>query len=151
MLRLAASLIAFVVASGCAGSRPAVEAPFGWTGAWAGEGRQWNDGDRTRPPDERWTVRVAVSDVPGATGVTSTATIEYPELGCGGTLEFVGPNTAADAQAGDRIYRETITTGTDRCVTGGTVLLRPSRNSLLYAWAMDGRATVASARLERQR
>ena len=146
-LRLLPLALVVLVVAGCGGSRTAVEAPVGITGVWSGEGRQWNDGDRSREPDERWLVRVSVAD----DGVTPTGSIEYPDLGCSGTLAYVGPNSAADAQTGDRIFREEITVGGDRCVTGGTVLLRPSRNSLLYAWAMDGRPTVAAARLERQR
>lgn len=145
--RLVALTSVLFVLAGCGGVRTAVEAPVGMTGVWAGEGRQWNDGDRSRDPDERWLVRVSVAD----DGVTPTATIEYPGLGCSGTLTYVGPNAAADAQAGDRVFTEEITVGADRCVTGGTVLLRPSRSSLIYAWAMDGRPTVAAARLERQR
>ncbi len=142
-----ALVLALLITAGCGGSRSAADAPLTLSGTWAGEGRQWNDGDRSREPDERWLVRVTLVD----DGITPTATIEYPELGCSGTLAYVGANTAADAQPGDRIFREDITGGADQCVTGGTVLLRPSRNALIYAWAMDGRPTVAAARLERQR
>lgn len=144
-LRLLSLVALGTLLAGCGGSRE-VTAP-GMSGVWAGEGRQWNSGDRTAEPDDRWLVRVTVAE--DAMG-TPSASIDYPELGCGGRLAYVGPNTALDAQPGDRVFREEITYGTDRCADGGTVMLRPSRNSLIFAWAMDGRPTVAAARLVRQ-
>lgn len=140
-----ALVLTAAVAAGCGGARPAE--PESLVGMWAGEGRQWNSGDRTQPPDETWPVRVTMT---GTVASGYTGTIAYPEQQCGGSLVYVGPNTAFDAQPGDAVFREEITYGTDRCVDGGTVLLRPSRRSLVYAWAIDGRPTVAAARLERE-
>ena len=131
-----------VVTAGCGGGRDAAITSL--AGTWVGEGKQWNDGDRSGDPDDEWTVRIGL----GASGA-SGGTIEYPDLACGGTLEYVGPNTDAGAQAGDMIFREKLTYGTDNCADGGTVLLRPSGDALIYAWAIDGYAAVAAARLKR--
>lgn len=145
-----AAVVALVLVSplaGCGGSRAATTTDS-LAGVWEGEGRQWNDGGRSREPDEEWTIRVTLA--PGATGAYD-GSVDYPSLQCGGRLEYVGPNTSLDAQPGDMIFRETITYGTDRCVTGGTVMLRPStRRGIVLAWAIADRPTVASARLERQ-
>lgn len=135
--------LALSLASGCAGSRGDV--PDTLAGTWVGEGRQWNDGDRTREPDDTWAVRVALGADPTAGG-----SIEYPDLACGGTLAYVGPNTQMDAQPGDVIFRESLSYGTDNCADGGTVLLRPSGRTLIYAWSIDGYAAEAAARLERE-
>lgn len=127
----------------CGGSR--MDAPLSLTGTWAGEGRQWDSGDRSQEPDAVWPLRITLN----ADG-TPSGSIDYPSLGCGGSLEYVGPNSAMDAQAGDMVFRETLTYGTDACADGGTVLLRPSGRDLIYAWAIDGYAAEAAARLERE-
>ncbi len=142
---LFALLLVSPFVAACGGSPPVATDPL--VGQWAGEGRQWNDGDRTQAPDETWTVRVSVG---GSMAAGYTGTIEYPALQCGGSLEYVGPNTDAGAQPGDAIFTEVISYGTERCVAGGTVMLRPSRRHLILAWAIAGRPTVAAARLERQ-
>lgn len=115
-------------------------------GSWTGEGQQWNGGDRSQTPDEVWGLRVTLAD---AAGGGYAGTVEYTDQQCGGTLEYVGPNSDAGAQPGDVVFLERITYGTERCIDGGTVLLRPSGRDLIYAWAISGRPTVAAARLER--
>lgn len=149
MSRSALLLLTLVLAAplvtACGGSPPVATDPL--VGVWAGEGRQWNDGDRSHAPDETWTVRVSVG---GSMAAGYTGTIEYPGLQCGGSLDHVGPNTDPGALPGDAVFTEVISYGTERCLSGGTVLLRPSRRDLILAWAVAGRPTVAAARLERQ-
>ena len=143
-LPLLALTACLVLASGCRGSRDAGATTM--AGTWTGEGQQWNSGDRTMDPDEEWDLRVTLVDAAGG----YAGTVEYPDQECGGTLEYVGPNTDPGAQPGDAVFRERITYGTDRCIDEGTVLLRPSGRYLIYAWAITGRPTVAAARLERE-
>lgn len=138
---LIATLFAFV--AGCGGSRSA--APGTLAGTWVGEGKQWNDGDRSQDPDDEFEVRVSLVDS-GLSG----GSVEYPELACGGTLEYAGPNTGAGAQPGDMVFQERLSYGTDNCADGGTVLLRPSGRYLIYAWSIDGYAAEAAARLSRE-
>ena len=138
---LHAAVVAFVLA-GCGGAPP--EAPATLFGAWEGEGRQYDDGDRFGEPDGRWPLRITVTR--GTSGAPE-AGIEYPSFPCGGSLEYVGPSTEPDARPGDAIFRERITYGTDVCVDGGTVLLRPEPGALVFAWAIDSAPTTASARL----
>jgi hypothetical protein len=140
----ALALVLLVAAlAGCGGSPP--EAPASIFGVWEGEGAQWNDGDRSREPDDRWPLRITVTR--SETGVPE-AGIEYPSFPCGGNLEYVGPSTEPGALPGDAVFRERITYGSDNCFTGGTVLLRPEPGALVFAWAIDSSPTTASARLE---
>ena len=143
-MRLAFLLTATVaLLAGCGGSRPATTGSL--AGTWVGEGMQWNDGDRSREPDDEFPIRIALTG-----SGTAGGTVEYPELACGGALNYVGPNTGVGAQPGDMIFQESLSYGTDNCADGGTVLLRPSGRWLIYAWSIDGYAAEAAARLERE-
>ena len=142
-MRIALLFTLVVSLSACGGSRQ--DSPTGLTGTWSGEGRQWDDGDRTREPSATWPLRLTLN----AAG-TPSGSVDYPTLGCGGTLEYVGPNRDAGAQPGDMVFLEKLTYGTESCADGGTVLLRPSGRDLIYAWAIDGFAAEAAARLERE-
>ena len=141
-MRLLLCTLALALAA-CGGSSDLASASY--AGTWAGEGRQWDDGDRSREPSATWPLRVTLR-----TDGTPSGTIDYPTLGCGGTLEYAGANAGATSQVGDMVFRETLTYGTDACATGGTVLLRPSGRDLIYAWSIDGYAAEAAARLERE-
>lgn len=55
--------------------------------------------------------------------------IDYPSLGCGGTLSLVSAS-ATSAQ-----YRESITRGADKCITGGLVTVNLFRGRLSWTWA----------------
>lgn len=57
------------------------------------------------------------------------ASIDYPSLGCGGTLSQVSAS-GTSAQ-----YRETITRGADKCITGGLVTVNLFRGRLSWTWA----------------
>lgn len=129
---------------GCASSPP--EAPATILGEWVGDGVQWDDGDRSRPPSGRWPLRIRVLET--ASGDLA-ATVEYPSFPCSGTLRYVGPSTEPDARPGDAVFLEDISIGQDICVSGGTVLLRYDGDTLVYAWAIDGSPAIASARLSR--
>lgn len=146
MRAFVSTAVALLVLAGCGGSRGAAADPTDLSGTWAGEGRQWNTLDRTGDPDDEWPLRVTVA----GRGQSLSGSVEYPTLQCGGTLEYVGPNSDPGAQMGDAVFRETITYGTDNCANGGTVLLRRSGRDLIYAWAIDGSVTTAAARLERE-
>jgi hypothetical protein len=63
--------------------------------------------------------------------------IEYPELGCGGTLFL------QDSSGGTYRFRERITWGKDKCIDGGEILLAPTATSKwAYAWR-GGRGVTA--------
>ncbi|MEL6615607.1 MAG: hypothetical protein AAFQ43_07705 [Bacteroidota bacterium] len=145
MMRHALVLAATVLLIGCGSSPP--EAPPTILGAWEGEGAQWDDGDRSQPPSGRWPLRVRV--LASASGDLA-ATVEYPSFPCSGTLRYVGSSTEPDARPGDVIFLEDIQIGDDICVSGGTVLLRLDGDELVFAWAIDGAPTTASARLSRE-
>ncbi|HEY3887995.1 MAG TPA: serine hydrolase domain-containing protein, partial [Caulobacteraceae bacterium] len=58
-------------------------------------------------------------------------TIDYPTLGCSGVLTRIGG-------AGSLVeYRETLTTGLDKCPSGATVALRSAGDRWVYDWAMQ--------------
>jgi hypothetical protein len=91
------------------------EMPTWWRpGAiWAGEGVQ-SDGPE-------WSVEITLG--------TDGATILYPSIPCGGTLDVI-------ASGPDEItLRETITENTFACIDGGTLRLRvEAGGSLLFDW-----------------
>ena len=143
-MRFVIFLLVGLVSAGCARTPPTPETIVG---TWEGEGRQWDDGDRSGAPDDTWSLRIVV--VEGANG-EPFGTVSYPSIPCSGRLEYVGPSDEPDARPGDVIFREVITEGDDVCVSGGTVLLRAEREFLLYAWAVGSMSAVASARLTRE-
>ena len=138
-------LASLLILAGCAGSPP--DEPETIYGSWSGEGRQWNDGDRSHPPDTTWPVEIEVREGPGG---EPQATITYPSFPCSGVLEYEGPSTQPDALPGDAIFTERIADGESVCYSGGTVLLRATGRFLLYAWAIGSEPTEASARLTRK-
>lgn len=99
----------------------------GWwreAAVWAGEGVQ-DDG-------AQWSVEIALA--------ASDATISYPSIPCAGTLKVLASTPATVT------LRETITTGTDLCITGGTVVLRvEAGGSLLFDWQDTATGLSASA------
>jgi CubicO group peptidase (beta-lactamase class C family) len=59
------------------------------------------------------------------------ATISYPSLGCAGTL------TRLNYSGDSIVYRETLTTGADKCLSGGVVTLRASGDRWIYGWTLN--------------
>jgi len=142
-MRFALPLLAVFVLAGCSRT-PETPERDSMYGAWEGEGRQWNGGDRAMEPDGRWPMRIEVIRTRSG---EPAALIDYPSFPCSGRLEYLGESTEADARPGDAVFREVITRGEEVCYSGGTVLLRFDRGVLLYAWATDEAPTVASGRL----
>lgn len=88
---------------------------------WWREGAVWA-GDGIQGDGPEWSVEITLDD--------DRALISYPSIPCAGTLDIlsIGPQTL--------ILRETITTGTALCVTGGTVVLQvEAGGSLLFDWS----------------
>jgi hypothetical protein len=106
---------------------PALAETPGWwrEGAvWAGDGVQ-NDG-------QRWSVEIALE--------ADSARVSYPSIPCSGTLDIVATSATTIT------LRETITTGTWVCVTGGTVVLRvEAGGSLLFDWHDSASGLTAKA------
>jgi hypothetical protein len=77
---------------------------------------------------------------------TSGGSIDYPTLGCGGSLRRLsGGNTSAQ-------FRENITRGADKCVNGGiiSVNLSQGRLSWTYRGQQGGNTYTGNAVLERR-
>jgi CubicO group peptidase (beta-lactamase class C family) len=119
-----AALIAAAAAQGAVGqTMPSPAAgPTGPVGRWIGAGVQvdWLGNPLELP-------RIVVEIGPGGDG-----RIDYPSLGCAGLLTRLG--AAADGAA---LYRETLTSGTDECASGGYVSLRPAGDRWVYSWSIE--------------
>ena len=98
---------------------------------WWRDGAVWA-GDGVQDDGQRWSVEIALK----ATG----AKISYASIPCAGTLDVL-------ATSGTTItLRETITTGTLACITGGTVDLRvEAGGSLLFNWQDPATGMTAKA------
>jgi CubicO group peptidase (beta-lactamase class C family) len=63
---------------------------------------------------------------------SGNGTIDYPTLGCAGSLKRL-------RAAGNLFeYRETLTTGIDKCPSGGVVSLRAVGDRWVYNWSVEG-------------
>jgi hypothetical protein len=64
---------------------------------------------------------------------SGSGTIDYPSLGCGGALVYIGTAGAGFA------YRERLRYGFQegrrRCIDNGTVVVEPQGNALLWSWS----------------
>jgi hypothetical protein len=102
------------------------EMPGWWRegAVWAGEGKQ-DDG-------QRWSVEIALGP--------DTATVSYPSIPCAGRLDVLFTSVTTVT------LRETITTGSDLCITGGTVVLRvEAGGSMLFDWGDMASGLTAKA------
>jgi len=86
------------------------------TGTWVGSGHQSPAGQSGAD----WSIAMTIADSGGS--------IDYPSLGCGGTL---GEISRDDASAQ---YRESITYGQDKCIDGGTITVRYVNGNLAWSW-----------------
>jgi hypothetical protein len=103
------------------------------TGTWQGTGHQSPAGDS----GPNWSIVMTIGDNGGS--------IQYPSLHCTGTLTQI----SADATSAE--YRETITSGTDECISGGDIAVRYAGGNLAWAWVgdSDGEKVQATAVLTR--
>src|SRR4030042_4521504 len=62
----------------------------------------------------------------------TTGQMDYPSLGCGGTL------TLENQRDTFSFYQESITYGQDECIDGGMVAVEPDGNSVHWAWNVRG-------------
>lgn len=72
-----------------------------------------------------------------------SGSMDYPSLQCGGQLAFL-------RQDGNTYYyRETITYGKNKCITGGTISVVPTGNSVQWNWdgSYQGTRYLASGTL----
>ncbi|MBN8630510.1 MAG: hypothetical protein J0L76_06610 [Rhodobacterales bacterium] len=88
---------------------------------WWREGAVWA-GDGVQTDGQAWTVEIALGP--------DAARISYPSIPCSGTLEILAAN-ASHAK-----LQETISSGKQVCISGGTVLLRAEpEGKLIFLWS----------------
>ena len=111
----------------------AVNAPT-LSGIWVGSGYQSPAG----ATGADWSIAMTIND--------SGASIDYPSLGCGGSLS----QTSSDETSAE--YHESITYGQDKCIDGGNVTVRFFKGNLSWTWTgqADGQPYNAVAVLTRQ-
>jgi hypothetical protein len=97
------------------------------TGTWTGSGNETRDGAESTS----YPVVMRISEGGGS--------IDYPSLGCGGSL------TALSASGEEARFREHITYG--ECVDGGTIEVKLSGGKLDWRWS-GGDGVVVTAELE---
>jgi hypothetical protein len=104
------------------------------TGAWAGSGHQSPAGDAGAD----WSIAMTIKD--------DGASIDYPSLGCGGSLS----QTSRDDISAE--YHESITYGRDKCIDGGNITVRFFKGNLSWLWVgqANGQPYNAVAVLKRQ-
>jgi hypothetical protein len=98
---------------------------------WWRDGAVWA-GDGVQDDGQRWSVEIALG--------AEEAKISYPSIPCAGTLEILASTTETIT------LRETITSGTLVCITGGTVVLRvEAGGSLMFDWSDSVTGLTAKA------
>jgi hypothetical protein len=105
----------------------------GLNGVWRGTGHQTPAGDSGAD----WTIAMTIN--------ASGSSIDYPSLHCGGTLtQLSRTDTSAE-------FREHITYGQNRCVDGGTIMVKYQKNQLAWSWFgnQGGKQYTAIAVLDR--
>jgi CubicO group peptidase (beta-lactamase class C family) len=121
-LAVSALALTLTIAPGVsAQTAPPAPATPGPVGRWVGTGLQV---DWLGHPLEIPRIEVVFDD-------HGDASIDYPTLGCSGVLTRIA---AADNLVE---YRETLTTGLDKCASGATVALRSAGDRWVYDWAMQ--------------
>jgi hypothetical protein len=97
-------------------NRPCVVNAPSLIGTWTGSGHQSPAG----ATGADWAISMTIGE--------GSASIDYPSLGCGGTLtETSNDGTSAE-------YRESITYGRDVCIDGGMITVRFFRDKLSWTW-----------------
>ena len=102
------------------------EMPNWWRdgAVWAGEGKQ-DDG-------QTWSVAITLGP--------EAATVSYPSIPCAGRLDILFTSATTVT------FREVITSGSDLCITGGTLVLRvEAGGSMLFDWGDAASGLTAQA------
>ncbi|MER8445937.1 hypothetical protein NKH52_22365 [Mesorhizobium sp. M1066] len=104
------------------------------SGTWVGSGHQSPAGDAGAD----WPIAMTIND--------GGASIDYPSLGCGGSLS----QTSRDDTSAE--YHESITYGQDKCIDGGNITVRFFKGNLSWTWVgqADGQPYNAVAVLARK-
>ncbi|TPM38291.1 hypothetical protein [Mesorhizobium sp. B2-3-4] len=105
-----------------------------FNGTWTGNGHQSPQGDAGAD----WSITMTIGD--------GSASIDYPSLGCGGSLS----QTSRDDMSAE--FHESITYGQDKCIDGGDITVRFYKGNLSWTWVgqADGQPYNAIAVLTRQ-
>ncbi len=122
MKRLLA-MITFLLAATLAGSSAPSQT---LSGQWCGEAEQTGPGDYR----SRWSATLVLEE--------SMGRMDYPSLGCGGTLTFERAEGRVD------FYRERITYGRERCIDGGLVGVQSLQASVHWEWNGSGATATAA-------
>ncbi|PZV39890.1 hypothetical protein [Mesorhizobium kowhaii] len=104
------------------------------SGTWVGSGHQSPAG----ATGADWSIAMTIND--------GGASIDYPSLGCGGSLS----QTSRDDTSAE--YHESITYGQDKCIDGGNITVRFFKGNLSWTWTgqADDQPYNAVAVLTRQ-
>ena len=105
----------------------------GWLrGVWEGKGYQTDT-------DDTWAMKLTVKG--------RRYTVEYPSLECGGRWRLLSLSSRR------AVFRETITSGTERCTQGGRVVIQRLNTRQLGYWFSEAGSNdyTASAVLNRRR
>ncbi|MGX7873556.1 hypothetical protein ACVDG5_013000 [Mesorhizobium sp. ORM6] len=86
------------------------------TGTWVGSGHQSPAGDAGAD----WPIAMTIRD--------DGASIDYPSLGCGGSLS----QTSGDDMSAE--FHESITYSQDKCIDGGDITVRFFKGNLSWTW-----------------
>ena len=97
-------------------NEPCVVRQPGLNGTWRGMGHQTPAGSSGAD----WSIAMTI----GANG----GSIDYPSLGCGGSLSQLS-RTDTSAQ-----FRESISYGREKCIDGGTITVRYENGQLAWTW-----------------
>ena len=103
-------------------------------GIWTGSGHQSPAG----AAGADWAIAMTIGD--------GAASIDYPSLGCGGSLTQISRDESSAE------YRENIAYGQDKCIDGGGITVRFFKGNLSWTWVgqADGQPYNAVAVLSRQ-
>ena len=113
---------------------PCVVNATGLNGIWTGSGHQSPAG----AAGADWAIAMTIGD--------GAASIDYPSLGCGGSLTQISRDESSAE------YRENIAYGQDKCIDGGGITVRFFKGNLSWTWVgqADGQPYNAVAVLSRQ-
>ncbi|ESY05444.1 hypothetical protein NKK48_07030 [Mesorhizobium sp. C386A] len=113
---------------------PCVVNATGLNGIWTGSGHQSPAG----AAGADWAIAMTIGD--------GAASIDYPSLGCGGSLTQISRDDSSAE------YRENISYGQDKCIDGGGITVRFFKGNLSWTWVgqADGQPYNAVAVLKRR-